>query len=281
MSRMQVSIGIRRCGPLALLLRGEKMTKYLLVFVFALALIGPVSGAQTKGWRGIVPLHSTREDVERLIGAPMTPNGITYDLNDERVNVVYSDGSVCERGAQWRAPRGTVIGITAYLKQQRPLAEFPIDPTKFEKFTHPDRVSVSYNNPEDGISFGTTLEGEVFVIEYYPAAKDKDLRCPKLPLSNDELRYYIFDYYSGLSLSDERARLDNFGSELQRKPKLKGYILVYAPRNTPSRKVLARARRARDYLLRKWRLDATRVELRNAGYRKKVTTELYLVASGN
>ena len=56
-----------------------------------------MSFLQAQGWRGIVPLHSTRADVERLVGSPMTPNGITYDLKNERVNVVYSDGG-CAKG---------------------------------------------------------------------------------------------------------------------------------------------------------------------------------------
>ena len=58
---------------------------------------------QQAGWRGIVPLHSTRLDVERLIGSPMRPGGITYDLQTERVNVGYSHGG-CEKGEEWNVP---------------------------------------------------------------------------------------------------------------------------------------------------------------------------------
>ena len=74
-----------------------------------------VSFLQDRGWRGIAPLHSTREDVERLPGAPMEPGGITYDLKTERVNVVYSDGG-CAKGkpAEWNVPLNTVIGIRVY-----------------------------------------------------------------------------------------------------------------------------------------------------------------------
>jgi hypothetical protein len=46
--------------------------------------------ALAQGWRGIVPLHSTRSEVEKLIGLPMRPGVTTYDLVDERVNIDYS-----------------------------------------------------------------------------------------------------------------------------------------------------------------------------------------------
>ena len=38
-----------------------------------------------------------------------------------------------------------------------------------------------------------------------------------------------FDEYSGISVEDEKARLDNFASYLLKNgPQLKGYIIVYA-----------------------------------------------------
>jgi len=58
-----------------------------------IAIVGLLSISSTgyaQGWRGIVPLHSTRKDVERLIGGPMQPGGMTYDLEEGRVNVTYS-----------------------------------------------------------------------------------------------------------------------------------------------------------------------------------------------
>jgi hypothetical protein len=53
---------------------------------FAL-MIGMVTTSQAQGWRGIVPLHSTRQDVEKIIGQPTESNGITYDLQSERVSI--------------------------------------------------------------------------------------------------------------------------------------------------------------------------------------------------
>jgi hypothetical protein len=46
------------------------------------------------GWRGILPLHSTRTDVERQLEKPLTnrPDLAVYDYEMERVSIQYSTG---------------------------------------------------------------------------------------------------------------------------------------------------------------------------------------------
>lgn len=244
-------------------------------------LLSNISFVQEPGWRGIVPLHSTREDVERLVGPPMTPGGITYDLKTDRLNVVYSAGSCLDAGAQWNVPRGTVIGIIAYPQTRLILADLKIDLNRFEKFINSHVVGgrVSYSNKEEGIGIEATSNGEVISIQYFPRANDSDLRCPgtSSSLSNEELQYYKFDEYSNLSLTDEKARLDNFAVRLQKGAKSKAYILAYASRTTRSRQALERAKRAREYLMKKWRIDSRRIEVRFAGNRDKPTWQLCIV----
>jgi len=48
------------------------ITSMMILHVLLWSLITPAF-LQEPGWRGITPLHSTREDVERLIGPPMMP----------------------------------------------------------------------------------------------------------------------------------------------------------------------------------------------------------------
>ena len=46
------------------------MTKFKLIIPCVCTVLAMVAVSQAKGWRGLVPLHSTRTDVERLLGAP-------------------------------------------------------------------------------------------------------------------------------------------------------------------------------------------------------------------
>jgi len=246
-------------------------------------LLSIVIVSQAQGWRGIVPLHSTRADVEALIGPPMQPNGITYDLKNERVNVVYSDGSCEKSKVEWNVPPGTVIGITIYPQTKLMISDLRTDLNKFEKFINPhDPDSVSYNNKEEGIGIGTRSNGEVVVIEYFPAAKDSHLHCPKFSpnqLSKDEMAYFKFDEYSALSISDEQARLDNFAKRLLREPKMKGYIIVYAEEKTRSGEAEARAKGAKDYLVKVRGIEAGRIVTINAGSKNRLKVELYALPS--
>ena len=229
---------------------------------------------QERGWRGIVPLHSTRKDGERLVAPPMTPGGITYDLETERLNLVYSAGSCREVGAQWNVPRDSVIGITVYPQTRLVLADLKIDLKGFEKFINPyvgDRVT--YSNKEEGIAISTTSNGELISIEYFPAAKDNHLRCPTVPQGIDARK---FDEYSNLPFSDEKARLDNFAIYLQKnEPTFTGYIIVYAGQRARSGTAQVRAKRARDYLVKVRGIEATRIVTIDGGCRSKVEVELY------
>ncbi len=232
---------------------------------------------QKQGWRGIVPLHSTREEVERLIGPPMTENGLTYDLKNERVNVIYSDGA-CAKGqpSEWNVPAGTVVGIIIYPQTKLLLYDLNISLNGFKKHVNPhNQDSIYYNNEEDGISIGTTPNGEVTVIQYLPAAKDSYLRCPNSPVKQPSLEAHKFDEYVNLPFRDERARLDNLANYLKERPELIGYIIAYAGRQAREGEAKARAERAKNYLVNERGIDSIRVISIDGGYREKLMFELY------
>src|SRR5215510_11066963 len=73
-------------------MEGSEVTASMkLRIVFAiLALVVFERNVFSKPWRGIVPLISTRSDVERLLGKP-NDSGL-YELNGEAASVIYSDG---------------------------------------------------------------------------------------------------------------------------------------------------------------------------------------------
>jgi hypothetical protein len=257
------------------------MSKSIRIVICICGVIAAFSVSKAQGWRGIVPLHSTRADVERLIGSPMETNGITYDLKSERVNVVYSNGS-CKTGkAEWNVPSDTVIGMTIYPQTKLMLSDLRIDLNNFEKFIDPRNPnSVSYSNQQEGIGIVTRSNRTVIVIEYFPAAKDKHLRCRHVShnqLSNDEMEYYKFDEYADISFTDEKARLDNFANYLHQEPKLTGYIIVYAGGQACAGVARANAERAKNYLVNMCGLDSKRIVAIDGEPRKKSVVALYLL----
>src|SRR6185503_9041293 len=115
-----------------------RMKKLKTFWVSIILIFGFAASFQAQGWRGIRPLHSTREDVERVIGPPMRPNDSVYDLQGERVSITYS-GAPCAKGWPygWNVPPGRVIGITLSPQPRPKLGELAIDLSKFKKFVDP------------------------------------------------------------------------------------------------------------------------------------------------
>ena len=143
--------------------------------------------AQTGGWRGIVPLRSTRADVERLIGKPNFQYDL-YDFKDERASILYSR-EPCTGGRQgsYNVPRDTVISIDVAPKQRLLLSELKIDLGKYKKSRDPAiEVHSFYRNNDEGVTIGTFEgggedDGKVLKIQYGPTSKDNQLRCSAPP----------------------------------------------------------------------------------------------------
>lgn len=138
----------------------------------------------TNVWRGIVPLRSTRADVERLLGAPTTSLGdiYIYRMTDNRVDVSYS-ADPCKRGST--DPRGTaaeiVLKMTVSPQRTLLIHNLRLDKGKYTRIQndHPENW-VNYLNSEEGITVDAMLNDgceEVISIIYQATTKDRELRC--------------------------------------------------------------------------------------------------------
>lgn len=140
--------------------------------------------SQAKEWRGIVPLHSTRADVERLLGKPNANYG-RYGFENEQADILYSDAP-CTAGLQgmWNVPRDTVIQISVVPKKELHLSDLQIDFSKYERVKDPlTQIHTYYTNKEEGIRYvvfegGGEDNGKILNIYYEPAAMDTHLQCP-------------------------------------------------------------------------------------------------------
>jgi hypothetical protein len=73
------------------------MKRYITVLSCALLLAASSSSATAKDWRGLNPFHSTRADVEKLLGLPPPPlsNGSrAYTLGQNRSIYFVDEGEV-------------------------------------------------------------------------------------------------------------------------------------------------------------------------------------------
>jgi hypothetical protein len=261
-------------------------------FVFFLfSTLVTVPGAEAKGWRGIVPLHSTRADVERLLGPPterLRGNSVFYRTENETLIINYARGLPCgigEKYSQWQVPRDTVESILVTPNMGSPLSQLRIDESKYRKRSGGDRPEdIYYMNEHDGESLRVFMN-EVTDITYSPAASDEHLRCaglPKRPDTNcDGLTSPVFDSYGNLPLEAEKIRLDNFVIALMEQKGSAGYIVGYGGKRARVREAVERAQRAGDYLIKVRNFPEGRLMAIDGGYREKASVELYIVPSGS
>jgi len=170
--------------------------------------------AQAKGWRGIVPLHSTRSQVEQLLGPPTEQSStysVVYKTPTETVEIYYADGSPCgigEKYSRWRVARNTVLEIFITPFPGSPLSHFTVDESRYKKFTVGHLSETRYINDREGEAWTMGVNDEVRSISYSPAADDSHLQCPGWPRVNTTNCEYISDPY--VSVGDIDFELDKF-----------------------------------------------------------------------
>ena len=257
---------------------------------FVLGVIGILAictHCDRREWRGIIPLHSTKNDVVRSLGPPAETNDIRsmYHLKNEEVYKVFSD-KPCDFEAT-KIPAGTVLLVQVTPRAKLKFTDLQIDRNRMRAFnpSSQDPDWKGYMDEENGLivrSYKETID-RIF----YIATPRERRRCPDYYAEPEEFaRIYIdftsraFDEYSDLTFVNEKARLDNFAIYLQKdQPTWKGYIVLYPGTDTVS-DAESRGERAKQYLI-SLGLSETRISIMIGKPRSKPTTQLYALPANS
>ena len=253
-----------------------KTFKIILASLCALAVA--YGSQEAKGWRGVLPLRSTRADVEKLLGAPVQPGQTSvYRVGDDSVQVDYAISPCKGSLLGWNVPSDTVLQVRFLPLKKELLNRSDFENSKYIRaYGHVTRAN--YINLDEGIRYELSPEGVVNLVAYIPSSKDTHLRCPGFPpFDGGASQYRPFDTYGDIPRTDEEARLDNFAFALQNGPEMKGYVITYAGQTSRFAEAKTYAERAREYLINKRSIAAQRVVALDGGYREKKETEIYLV----
>lgn len=245
--------------------------------------VSAVQADEKKGWKGLVPLRSTRRDVEALLGPPAPGGGSFYQTNEATVFVRYSDGP-CEKGWPygWSVHKDTVVSIVVN----------PKEPVMFKGLNDQDKyrrvqdsyihTGVLYTNHSEGITIDVDdITGRVKTFTYHPTDSQEKLQCPdassRLPVGRTQADPFLkFDAYGDLSPKLERERLDAVAAELLRRPETKAYLIAYAGQVAYKGEAAARAACAKDYLIKKHHIPDDRVQPIDGGHREILDVEVYV-----
>jgi hypothetical protein len=162
------------------------MYKKLLFFLCLSVIVLSSTTIHAKGWRGIVPLHSTRADVEKLLGKPIDDSKLRssefeYEIKGYKVVVVYSSGECpkCEDykyDYDYKVPKDTVISIGVWPKKPISVSKAKIDLKSFGESCDFGSIT-SYVDAEEGFAIEVE-EGKVIIFYYHPPKKELYLLCP-------------------------------------------------------------------------------------------------------
>lgn len=156
----------------------KTLNMLLACFTFALVSVG---NSIAQEWRGIIPLKSSRADVERLFGHVEGGYGVTYALTDGNLFVEYSSGP-CKDGRKegWNVPEDTVISFSFSPTIKQRVEDLKVEQRRFKKVKD-GHIDWGYYlvNENDGIMYDVQ-DGMVENVEYYPPPKYNNLRCTNI-----------------------------------------------------------------------------------------------------
>lgn len=254
------------------------MKSLRLMCVLAFIVLSAKAVQDTKGWRGLVPLHSTRADVERLLGPSRDSCKCRYRTDKEAIDVEYSAGACKGYPPGWNVPRDTVVLITVRSSNEQKLSDLHTDWKRYTKF-YDDAGTTYYASRRDGIMYEVAQNATITGISYIASTRDNYLRCSGFPSEDaSTARYKHFDEYSKKAVTDESARLDNFAVELQNNQDFRGYVIAYAGRRARADEAQTSANEVKGYLTKKRGVEPKRIVTIDGGHREQTTVELYLLS---
>lgn len=137
--------------------------------------------SQSNCWRGITPLHSTCEDVKKILKVDTCRLPISeYTLPDFRVMVEFENETCVSAPRAWRVPKGTVLALTLSPRNEMRPSEFGLDLSRYKKREDGEIVGVEhYDSDEEGVTVDL-YRGFVQNLFLYPRKSDDTLRCKPL-----------------------------------------------------------------------------------------------------
>lgn len=249
-----------------------------IITVLILATFPAVFSAQSRqrGWAGIVPLHSTRADVEAKLGKSSDACQCRYRNPNEIIAIDYAKGPCNGAPHGWKVSAGTVLQITVHPTTQLSLAQLGVNNHEYARSESLGEPVVHYTNLQLGIKYSVS-DGTVKSIAYIPSRKDLGLRCVGFPPYEGGVREY--QPYTAFSAKAQmiEERLGEFAAQLADNDRLKGFIIAYAGKVARRGEAKLMAAKAKRGLTSRLGLPAGRIKVIDGGFRDTAEYELFLL----
>jgi hypothetical protein len=246
-----------------------RLLKFAICFIL---LSFSTANAQSKGWRGIVPLQTGRADVELMLGIPskQADHHAFYEFSNEVVTIWYAVGRCDNEGGRgWNVPRGTVVEITVSPRKVMKVAELQLELGKFKKEINDHFPDESlYRNDNEGLGV-ETIRDKVTALRYYPSEKQKHLRCIA-----DKQKKRRHSSITQLT-AEEKATLDRFMTRLDQETDSTGWIRIDTAKRSANDPNLADM--VFQFLKEKYRSQIKRVSVMGGAFSLRQEIEFFMI----
>ena len=243
----------------------------------AVVIIVSWCGAEARGWRGIVPLHSQRSDVERLLGPPSGDCKCFYETESEWVRVVYATAPCVDYPSGWNVAKDTVLTIRVHPENQQKFSDLKLTTSNFYTAAD-DTFTTYYSDRIEGVEYTVSSEKLVSSVAYFPSSKDSHLRCPCYPALDESIQRSVsWDTFQFKTIGWALDRVDNFIIALQNNQIWTGFIVLYRGKQTSGKQASAYQRSIMRHVIETRGMPAARVKLIDGGYRDEPAIELFLL----
>ena len=246
------------------------------VFIFVGTMLAGHSQVSWKNRFGILPLHSTRADVERLYGNAVSDScRCNFRTAKEAIHVSFATAPCAGPEYGWNVPEETVVSFTVIPYKSSQFSEIASDLKGFVKrYSSEDVVTTYYTNVEEGIVYAVQ-DDRVIDVTYFPPASEKGKRCAGFPPYDGVPSGRPFSVIFGRNKITVETHLDNFAAELLTNKEARGYIVAYAGKRSRRGEAKQMTAQAKQYLIRRRMIPRERIMVIDGGFRETAEYELF------
>jgi hypothetical protein len=157
------------------------MKLFAKVWLLMVALIVAAQSISAAEWRGIVPLHSSRDDIVRLFKVcGDNKKRCSFSLEDQNVQIMFSGWQGAFGGCPGSVPKDTVLLVRVRFNKQMPMKELKINLKTFKAFdpSYPSGIGYrAYIDEKAGLLI-KSYKGEVVEFDYIATREDQAI-CPR------------------------------------------------------------------------------------------------------
>lgn len=248
---------------------------FLRPLVLAVIFSGLVVGQVDVRWHGIIPLSSTRLDVESAaMGIAHNDAGQLIAV-EGNVSIKYASEPCTDTG--WNVTKGSVLEYTVYPKVTLYHSDLEIR-LRGLTFVVDDTGSYYYTDETNGVQFAFDRDRRLTSVRHFPEILGKRKRCDGFPpFSALTDVYRPHDSYKLRDSEDDVGFAADFLSSISKRLDQRGYIFLYfRPGDSYAKK--QRVVKRFEQLLVKMQSHVTRrITLQVGGLRDSAECELFLI----